>query len=74
MLVRTTLRIEKNLKKEADQLALEQDTTLQNIFNKALIAYLAKDAKKQARKIVFKTHNLGVPLDNLRRSDYYEDP
>lgn len=74
MLVRTTLRIEQNLKKEADKLALEQDTTLQNIFNKALKTYLAKDAKKQAKKIVFKTHNLGVNLDNLTRDDFYPDP
>ena len=74
MLVRTTLRIEKNLKKEADKLALEQDTTLQNIFNKALETYLAKDAKKQARKIVFKTHNLGINLDNLTRDDFYPEP
>lgn len=74
MLVRTTLRIEENLKKSAEQKALNMNTTLQALFNKALAQYLEKDAKKQAQKIVFKTHNLGKKLDNLKRADYYEKP
>ena len=48
--------------------------TLQEIFNKALAQYLEYDAQKQAKKIVFKTHNLGKPLDNLKRADYYPKP
>jgi hypothetical protein len=72
MLVRTTLRINENLKRSAEQKAREADTTLQEIFNKALAEYLEEDARKQAKTIVFKTHNLGKPLDNLKRADYYQ--
>ena len=74
MLVRTTLRINENLKKSAEQKALNMNMTLQEIFNKALAQYLEYDAQKQAKKIVFKTHNLGKPLDNLKRADYYPKP
>lgn len=74
MLVRTTLRINENLKKSAEQKALQMNSTLQEIFNKALAQYLEQDAQIQAKKIVFKTHSLGEPLDNLKRADYYPKP
>lgn len=72
MLIRTTLRIEENLKKSAERKALDEDTTLQDIFNKALASYLQNQTKKKAKKIVFITHNLGEPLDNLTRDDIYD--
>ncbi len=74
MLVRTTLRIKANLKKSAELKALQDDVTLQEVFNKALEEYLEKDAKREAKKIIFKTHDFGVPLDNLTRKDYYPEP
>ncbi len=74
LLVRTTLRINENLKKGAEQKALHMNMTLQEIFNKALAQYLENDAQEQAKRIVFKTHNLGEPLDNLKRADYYSKP
>lgn len=74
MLIRTTLRIKDTLKKNAEQKALQTNTTLQDIFNDALAHYLEEDARKQAKKIVFKTHDLGAALDNLKRSDYYSKP
>ena len=74
MLIRTTLRLKEHLKKSAEKKALQDDVTLQEIFNRALENYLQEDAKKQAKKIVFKTHDFGVPLDNLRREDYYPEP
>jgi len=70
-LVRTTLRLEENLKNTAERIALEENITLQDIFNRALKIYLEKEHRKKAKKIVFKTHNLGEPLDNLTRVDYY---
>lgn len=73
MLIRTTLRIKEGLKKNAERKALQNDVTLQEIFNRALEEYLEKEAKKEAKKIVFRTHNLGVPLDKLRRADYYDN-
>lgn len=70
-LQRTTLRIKPHLKKSAEKLAWQQDTTFQEIVNRALENYLETKAKKQAKKIVFKTHDLGVALDRLVRADYY---
>ncbi|MBI3103438.1 hypothetical protein HYZ05_00700 [Candidatus Daviesbacteria bacterium] len=72
MLVRTTLRIEENLKKSAERKALDEDTTLQDIFNKALASYLQNQTKKKAKKLIIKSFDLGVPLDNLTRDDIYD--
>lgn len=74
MLIRTTLRLKENLKKTAERKALQDDTTLQELFNRALEEYLEKEAKKEAKKIIFKTHHLGEPLDNLTRDDFYPNP
>lgn len=74
MLVRTTLRLKENLKKTAEHKALREDTTLQEIFNRALEDYLEKEAKKEAKKIVFKSYHLGKKLDNLTRDDFYPEP
>ena len=74
MLTRTTLRIKENLKKAAEYKALRDDVTLQEVFNRALEEYLKKEAQKKAKKIIFKTHKLGAPLDNLTRDDFYPDP
>lgn len=63
-----------DLKKSAEKKALEDDTTLQEIFNRALESYLEQEAKREAKRIVFRTHNLGEPLDNLTRDDIYPDP
>lgn len=71
MLIRTTLRIDSNLKKAAEEEALSEDTTLQAVFNSALEEYLNKKAKIKAESIIFKSHDLGEPLDNLSRKDYY---
>lgn len=73
-LTRTTLRVRTDLKKAAARRALETDTTLQEIFNRALESYLEQEAKREAKKIVFRTHNLGEPLDHLTRDDYYDAP
>ncbi len=71
MLIRTTLRIKGNLKKSAELKALQDDVSLQDIFNLALEKYFDTEGKKEAKRIVFKTHKLGEPLDNLKRADYY---
>ena len=74
MLIRTTLRLKEDLKKTAERKALQDDVTLQEIFNRALEEYLEKNAQREAKKIIFKTHRLGKPLDNLTRDDFYPDP
>lgn len=71
---RTTVRLRPELKESAENIAHAEDITLQEIINRALDEYLTRRAKKRAKKIVFKVHDLGVPLDNLTRDDYYDDP
>ena len=73
-LIRTTLRLNPALKRAAEERAAAEDTTLQAIFNDALEQYLDTRMKADARRIVFRTHDLGEPLDNLKRGDYYPEP
>ena len=73
-LIRTTLRLKEDLKKRAEKKAIDENISLQAIFNRALEQYFEKEAKSRAKKIIFKTHDLGVPLDNLRREDFYSEP
>jgi hypothetical protein len=73
-LTRTTLRLKTGLKRAAEKQAIEEDTTLQAIFNTALEQYLDNRAKTTASRIVFRSHDLGEPLDNLHRGDYYPKP
>lgn len=70
-LTRTTLRINTNLKQAAEKQAAKEHTTLQAVFNDALEQYLDKKSRQNAKKLVFHTHDLGKPLDNLKRSDFY---
>lgn len=70
-LTRTTLRLNTNLKRAAEKRAHEENTTLQAVLNEALEQYLNSQAREMAQKIVFRTHDLGEPLDNLTRADYY---
>ena len=72
-LVRTTIRLDEKLVRSAKYKALQENKSLQQILNRALERYLEEEGKKKAKKIIFKTHNLGVPLDNLRREDYYPE-
>ena len=73
-LVRTTIRLRPDLKRAAERKALEEDTTLQALMHQALSDYLTHTARQNAQRLVFRTHDLGVPLDNLTRDDYYPDP
>lgn len=73
-LVRTTIRLNEQLKKFAEQKAFEENTSFQEIVNIALKKYLDDEGKKVAKKVIFKTHHLGKPLDKLTRDDYYQDP
>lgn len=72
-LTRTTLRLNSRLKRIAEERARQSNTTLQDVFNQALEEYLDRTAKRQA-KLIFHSHSLGRPLDNLTRDDYYDQP
>jgi hypothetical protein len=72
-MVKTTLRIQDGLKRAAQRQAIEEDTTLQDIFSRALEDYLQRTTTQKKRKINFITHDFGEPIDNLRRDDYYPE-
>lgn len=72
-LVRTSLKIKKGLKSEAEKIAREKETTLQNVFNDALEKYIFEHSRKKAKRLWIPTIDLGVPLDNIARSDIYGD-
>lgn len=71
-LIRTTLRIKEHLKDAIEKQALEDKKTVQDLFNSALEFYLQERAQRKAKKIIFKTHDLGIALNGLKRKDYYK--
>lgn len=73
-LVRTTLRLDRDLKKTAEMLALKNDQSFQEVLNQALAQYLIKMAKNDAKTLFLPSHDLGTPLDNLTRDDFYDEP
>ena len=73
-LVRTTLRIKPDLKKQAEKVAFNEERSLQDVFNAALDYYLKDKAQVKAKKIIFHTQDLGMSLDNLTRDEIYEEP
>ena len=73
-LVRTTLRLDSDLKKSAEMLALKNNQSFQDIVATALKDYLKNSAKNEAKILFLPSHDLGAPLDNLTRDDYYDEP
>ena len=75
-LVRTTVRLKPELKKAVDQLALDRGSSAQEIINRAVDTYLDQVTKQKVKQINFDeiAIDLGVPLDNLTREDYYPEP
>src|SRR4030042_3798408 len=52
MLVKTTLRLKKELKKDAERLAVEQDISFQEFMSRALDDYINKEKGKQETNAV----------------------
>lgn len=75
-IVRTTLRLDENLKKEAQLYAVSNGVTLQEVFNTALRAHLKRQKNKQQKQKLLKLRpvDLGINLDNLTRDDIYGEP
>lgn len=70
---RTTVRLNPNLKKAATKKAVELDISFQKLLSLALKQYLQAKNQDKAKKIVFKSKDLGAPLDELTREDIYAD-
>lgn len=71
--IRTTFRIEEQLKKEADKKAFDLNITLQKLFNDALRMLLKDLSKKKASRVVLFSKPVDKRIDNLTRDEIYED-
>ncbi len=49
-LVRTTVRLNEQLKRVAERKALDENTSLQEVLNRALERYLEEEGRKEAKK------------------------
>ena len=72
-LQQTTIRLQEPLKKSAQAKALELNISFQTLITRALQEFLQVKSDQKSQKIVFHTHDLGVPLDDLTREDIYAD-
>lgn len=72
-MIRTTVRLEDEIFKEARKKAIDERVAFANIVNQALKNYLQqpKQAKKQEFK--FKVYNMGTIKGNLSRQELYEN-
>lgn len=73
-LIRTTVRLQQPMKKAVEKQALAEETTFQDILQRALLEYLDQTARRKAKRLVFHAHDIGAPLDNLERRDFYPEP
>lgn len=71
---RTTLRLEADLKKQAELIAVKENTTFQAIVNQALRESLNQRDRRRAKLLILPKLSLGVPLDGLTRDDFYDEP
>lgn len=73
-LKRTTVRLEKNIMRKAKEIALKRGTSLQGVFNSAVIRYLLEVENlgpRRGRRLKLMAKPLGLP-DNLTRDDMYD--
>ena len=73
-LVRTTIRLDPELKKKAQKLALEQDKSFQELIVEALDKYFEEEATKKAEEFFVPDFDLGKNINKLSRDDIYGEP
>jgi len=72
---RTTIAIQENLLREAKQVALDEDKTLKELVNEALINRLKRPVQKKKappKKFPFKAYHMGKIKGTLRRVEIYD--
>ncbi|MBD3365761.1 hypothetical protein GF360_00235 [candidate division WWE3 bacterium] len=69
--IKTTVKIDADLKKELERLALERDSTLQDMFNKVLYEGLLGVPLKELRQPL-KPVDLDPAMDNFDRAELYD--
>lgn len=71
-MIRTTVKLEENIFKEARKKAIDERIAFTDIVNQALKDYL-KGPRKKKNEFNFKIYNLGTIKGSLSRSEIYED-
>lgn len=72
-MIRTTVRFEDNLFKDARKIAIDKGMVFADIVNEALRNFLEKQPKVKKQKFEFKVYNIGKIKGSLHRKDLYED-
>lgn len=73
-MIRTTVRFEDNLFKDARKKAIDDGLAFATIVNQALKIYLKKGTNKtKKQKFELKVYNLGAIKGSLSRTELYED-
>ena len=73
MMIRTTVRLDEDLFKEARKKAIDQRVAFADIVNKALKDYLKEPKKAKTAKFELKVYNMGKVKGKISRADIYED-
>lgn len=72
-MIRTTVRFEENLFKDARKKAIDQGIAFADIVNEALKNFLKKQPKVKKQKFEFKVYDMGAIKGSLSRTELYEN-
>lgn len=72
-MIRTTVRFEENLFKDARKMAIDKGMMFAEIVNEALRSFLKKQPKVKKQKFELKVYNMGKLKGRISRADIYED-
>lgn len=73
MIIRTTVRFEENLFKDARKIAIDKGMDFASLINEALKNFIAKYPKPKKQKFELKVYNIGKIKGSLSRKDLYGD-
>lgn len=72
-MIRTTVRFEENLFKDARKLAIDKGLGFAELVNEALKNFLSKQPRVKKQKFEFKVYDMGKIKGSISRADIYED-
>ncbi len=70
-MIRTTVRLEDNIFKEARKEAIDQGLAFTDLINQALRNYLSRDKKVKKGDFKFKVYKMGRVSGSLSREEIY---
>lgn len=71
-MIRTTVRLQEDIFKEARKKAIDERVAFTDIVNQALQSYLGRPMIKQPAKFSLKVYSMGEVKGNLRRVQIYD--